>query len=350
MDRDAIKAFMGRFMEMTTGAAVMGVVSVADRAGLFRMMSGRPPATLDEVVAYTGFDTRYLEEILATLAASGIVVYDAERRTYHLPDEHAACLADESSPYCLAGWTQMVPALYRAIPGVARACREGGGVAFSEFGPDMVEGIARANGPGTRILLTRKWLPVMGDVVARLESGIRVADIGCGAGEAAIAMGRAYPSSQIVGFDVDALSIERAKAAAREAGLDNVAFERASGDAIPLEPGFDLVTTFDVIHDLVDPIAVLRRIRDALGEGGSYLMVEPVAGDELHDNLHPAGALTYAMSTLHCMTQSLAHGGAGLGAAWGPRRAEAHCREAGFSKFERLEVPNPFNAFYRVTP
>ena len=350
MDKNAIRAFMGRFMELTTGAAVMGVVAVADRIGLFARMAGRPPATLAEVAAYTGLDARYLEEILATLAAAGVIEYDAGARTYVLPEAHAVCLADETSPYCLAGWAQMVPALYRAIPGVARACSEGGGVPFSEFGPEMVEGIARANGPGTRILLTRKWLPAMSDVVARLAAGIRVADVGCGSGEAALAMARAYPASEITGFDVDSHSVERARKAAGEAGLGNVRFERCSGDAIPCEPGFDLVTTFDVVHDLVDPSAVLRRIRAALRAGGTYLMVEPVAGDELADNLHPAGALTYAMSTLHCMTQSLAHGGAGLGAAWGPRRAEAYCCEAGFSGFERLPVDNPFNAFYRVTP
>lgn len=349
MDKEAMRSFMGRFMELTTGAAVMGVVAVADRTGLFREMAGRGPATLEAIADYTGLDARYLEEILATLAAAGIVAYDAEARTFVLPEEQAVCLADETSPYCLAGWTQMVPALYRAIPGVARACREGGGVPFSEFGPDMVEGIARANGPGTRILLTRKWLPAMADVVKRLEEGIRVADVGCGSGDAAIAMARAYPASRILGFDVDAHSVERAAVAAREAGALNVAFERKSGDAIPTEPGFDLVTTFDVIHDLVDPLTVLRRIRASLREGGTYLMVEPVAGDDLAENLHPAGALTYAMSTLHCMTQSLAHGGAGLGAAWGPRRAEAISREAGFSHFERLEVDNPFNAFYRLT-
>lgn len=344
-----MRAFMGRFMEMTTGAAVMGVVAVADRTGLFRAMAGKPPGTLAEVADYTGFDARYLEEILATLSSAGIVEYDAEACTFRLPEEHAVCLADETSPYCLAGWTQMVPALYGAIPGVARACREGGGVPFTDFGPDMVEGIARANGPGTRILLTRKWLPVMKDVVERLDQGIRVADVGCGSGEAALTMARAYPASTIVGFDIDVHSVERARAAATEAGLENVHFERAGGDALPAEPGFDLVTTFDVIHDLVDPIAVLKHIRGCLRAGGTYLMVEPVAGDDLADNLSPAGALTYAMSTLHCMTQSLAHGGAGLGAAWGPRKAEEHCREAGFSAFERLEVDNPFNAFYRVT-
>jgi len=348
VDKDAMRAFMGRFMEMTTGAAVMGVVAVADRTGLFRAMAGRPPETLEAIAESTDIDARYLEEILATLAAAGIVVYAPEERTYYLPEEHAVCLADESSPYCLAGWTQMVPALYRAIPGVARACHEGGGVPFSEFGPDMVEGIARANGPGTRILLTRKWLPAMADVVERLEAGIRVADVGCGSGEAVLAMARAYPASTIHGFDLDARSVERARKAAAEAGLDNVELDCRSGETIPTQPGFDLITTFDVIHDLVDPLAVLRHIRACLRAGGTFLMVEPVAGDDLAENLHPAGALTYAMSTLHCMTQSLAHGGAGLGAAWGPRRAEALCREAGFTRFERLDVDNPFNAFYRV--
>lgn len=348
MNKEAMRAFMGQFMEMTTGAAVLGVVAVADRTGLFRDLQGQGPLTLEEITRRTGLQRRYLEEILATLSAAGIVNYDAETDRYELPDEHAACVADESSPYFLGGWSQMVPALYRAIPGVAAACREGGGVPFRDFGDDMVEGIARSNAPGTRVLLTRKWLPLMPDMVTRLESGIRVADVGCGTGTAALTLGRAYPKSEIHGYDVDAPSVERAQAAREEEGLKNVSFERVDGGSLPADPGFDLITTFDVIHDVVDPLAVLGQIREALREGGCYLMVEPVAGDTLAENLHPAGALTYAMSTLHCMTQSLAQGGVGLGAAWGPRRAEKYCREAGFGSFERLEVPNPFNAFYRI--
>ncbi|MDG2048778.1 MAG: methyltransferase domain-containing protein [Myxococcota bacterium] len=349
MDKQKMRAFMGQFMEMTTGAAVMGVVAVADRIGLFREMAGEAPANLDHWVGVTGLQPRYLEEILSTLAAAGVVAFDAELGLFSLPDEQAACLADEASPYCLVGWTQMIPALYGAIPGVARAAREGGGVAFADFGPDMVEGIARANGPGIRVLLTRKWLPVMDDVVARLEEGIRVADVGCGGGEAVFAMAKAYPASTIVGYDIDSHSIQLARSRAQSHQLSNVRFEQCSAEEIPIDAEFDLVTTFDVIHDLVEPIAVLQRIRESLSSGGTYLMVEPVAGDDLSENLHPAGALTYAMSTLHCMTQSLAHGGAGLGAAWGPRRAEMHCAEAGFSQFERLEVDNSFNAFYRVS-
>ena len=162
-------------------------------------------------------------------------------------------------------------------------------------------------------------------------------------------MAKAYPASSIVGYDIDAHSIELARGRVEAQQLSNVSFEQCSAESIPAEPGFDFVTTFDVIHDLVEPVPVLRQIRELVNPGGTYLMVEPVAGDALAENLHPAGALTYAMSTLHCMTQSLAHGGAGLGAAWGPRRAEAHCRQAGFSEFDRLDVDNAFNAFYRVS-
>jgi SAM-dependent methyltransferase len=348
MNKEAMRAFMGRFMEMTTGAAVMGVVAVADRIGLFSALAGAEPLTLDGVAELTGLERRYLQEILATLSAAEILSFDEANDTYALPAEHAACLADEASPYFLGGWTQMVPALHGAIPGVVRACREGGGVPYSDFGSDMVEGIARSNAPGIRILLTRKWLPAMPDVVERLQSGIRVADVGCGAGASTLTMARAYPSSTFTGYDVDALSIEKAQKAAAEEGLSNVSFERCGGEAIPAEPGFDLITTFDVIHDLVDPRGVLARFREALAEGGTFMMVEPVAGDCLAENLSPAGALTYAMSTLHCMTVSLAHGGEGLGAAWGPKAAEDYCREAGFGRFRRLDVDNPFNAFYEV--
>ena len=348
MDKDRMRGFMARFMEMAGGSAVMGVIAVADRTGLFGALAGKGPLSHADIERESGLDARYLTEILSTLAAAGILEYDAAAETFTLPDEHAACLADESSPYFLAGWSQMMPALHGAVPGVARACREGGGVPFSDFGADMVDGIARSNGPGTRILLARKWLAVMPDLVARLHAGLHVADLGCGAGAAVLTMARAYPASQIQGFDVDPLSIERAEASAAEEGLTNATFAVCDAEALPAEPGFDLITTFDVIHDLARPRPVLARIRRALRPGGTYLMVEPAVGDRLEDNLDMGGALTYAMSTLHCMTQSLAQGGEGLGAAWGARRAEDYCREAGFEHFERLDVPNPFNAFYRL--
>ena len=348
MDRDAIGEFASRFMEMATGAAVLGVVAIGDRTGLFGALAGRGPLSLDEIVESTGLNERYLREALASLAAAEMLHYEPERETYELPDAHAACLADESSPYFLGGWTQIIPAILKAIPGVAQAFREGGGVAYSEYGDEMVEGIARSNAPGMRILLTRRWLPAMPDVVKRLERGIRVADVGCGAAASTLAMARAYPSSSFTGYDIDARSLERARTAASVEGLENVGFERVAAEELPGDTPFDFIASFDTIHDMVNPRGALRRIREVLHPEGTYLMVEPAAGDTLKDNLGPGGALLYAMSTLHCMTVSLAHGGEGLGTAWGPRQAEELCAEAGFKRFRRLEIDNPFNAFYEV--
>ncbi len=350
MEREVVRAFLERFMGMVTGAATLGVVGVGDRTGLFARMAGRGPMTLAEVVERTGLQERYLREILSALAAAEILVYDPKSGTFELPDEHAACLADERSPYFLCGWTQIVPAILGAVPAVARSAREGGGVPYSEFGEEMVEGIARSNGPGTRILLTRKWLPAMPHVVEALERGSRVADVGCGAGTAAITLARRYPKCTVVGYDLDLPSIERARSQVAGGELPGVRFEHVAAESIPTEPPFDFVMSFDTIHDMVNPRAALRRIREALRSDGTYLMVEPAAGDTLEENLNPGGALLYAMSTLHCMTVSLAHGGEGLGSAWGPQEVEALCRESGFTRFRRLDIQNPFNAFYEVRP
>jgi SAM-dependent methyltransferase len=350
MNREAVQEFMFRFMEMATGATVIGVVGVGDRTGLFREMAGQGPLTLEQIAERTGLQERYLREGLACLAAARVVTYDPQRETYELPEEAAACLADEGSPYFLGGWAQVIPAVLRVVPHVARAFREGGGVPYSEFGEEMVAGIDRSNSPGMRVLLTRKWLPAMAELVKRLEGGIRVADIGCGSGAASITMAKAYPRSTVLGYDIDPTSIARARAAAAAEGLDNVRFEQVGAESIPTEPAFDFIASFDVVHDTVNPHAVVRRVRQALQPDGTFLMVEPAAGDTLEQNLHPGGALLYGMSTLHCMTVSLAHGGEGLGTAWGPKAAETLCRDAGFTRFRRLEVDNLFNAFYEIRP
>jgi SAM-dependent methyltransferase len=335
---------------MVTGAATLGVIGVGDRTGLCATLAGAGALTLEQITERSGLQERYLREALAALAAAGIVLYRGRDETYELPEEHAACLADEASPYFMGGWTQIVPSILNAVPKVAAAARHGGGVAYAEFGRDMVEGIDRANSPGMRILLTRKWLPAMPDVLERLHAGIRVADVGCGSGTAAITIGTAFPNSTVTGFDPDASSIDRARGAVEKTTLANVSFEILGAESLPIDPGFDLVVSFDTIHDMVNPQAVLRRIREVLPLDGTYLMVEPAAGDTLEENLNPQGALAYAMSTLHCMTVSLAHGGAGLGAAMGSKTAEYMCRAAGFTRFRRLDIENPFNAFYEVRP
>ena len=350
MDREKVGAFMERFMGMATGSALLAVTAVAERAGLFAKLAGQGALGLPAIASLTALDERYLREVLSALAAGGLVRYDAAAETFELPEEAAACLSDERSPYFLGGWTQLLPALYRAIPGVAQAMRDGGGVPYEVYGADASLGIDRSNSPGLRVLLTRKWLPALPDIVKRLEAGARVADVGCGSGTSTLTLARAYPCSEVTGYDIDAAALERARAAAERDGIRNARFEQRSAEELPAQPENTLVTAFDVIHDLARPRAVLRRIRESLLPDGAFLLVEPAAADTLAENLHPGGALLYSISTLYCMTVSLAQGGEGLGAAYGPKRAEALCREAGFGRFRRLELENPFNAFYDVRP
>lgn len=345
VDRAIVKAFMDRFDELASGAAALGVLAVADRAGLIEAMAGRGSVTVDELAA-DRFAPRYVEEILSVMAAAGVVEYESSTRRFRLPDEHAACLADPNSPYSVAGWLDVIPAAMRSIDRISHATIHGGGVPIQDFDERVVAGVDRLNSPGTRILLTKRWLPAMPDVVARLEAGARVADVGCGSGTAALAMASAYPKATVIGYDVDPRAIARARDRAEQSGLDNVSIELMPAAEIPA--GFDLITTFDVVHDLPDPVEVLGRIRTALSDGGTYLMMEPAAGASLVDNFNSRGVLIMGFSLLYCLPQALVDGGLGLGAAWGPVRAKQLCREVGFTRFEQLPIENPYSNFYRV--
>lgn len=350
MDRAAVWEFMEQFVEMAAGAATVFTLAVADRSGLLDVLGTSEPITVDAAAASSGLEPRYVEEMLHQLASARVLDYDPESGAFRLPPERATVIADDSSPYAMAGWLDMLPTAGNFIDEVAEAARRGGGVAASTYPDRMVHAVDRANAPSMRILLTRRWLPAMPDVVERLEAGARVADVGCGAGTAVLTMATAYPNSTFTGYDVDPRAIEAAIAKMNESGPGNVAFEVRSADEIPTDPSFDLITCFDVVHDLADPVGAVTRAREALSADGTFLMMEPAVEARLEDNLEPRVALLYGVSLLFCMTQSLAAGGAGLGTAWGPERAESLCREAGFSQFRRLPIENPFSAFYEVRP
>jgi SAM-dependent methyltransferase len=257
-------------------------------------------------------------------------------------------LCDETSPYFMAGFFDMLPAVLNQIDGVARATQEGGGVPFEAFGELMIRGIDRSNTPSQTVFLIDRWLPAVPDLISDLEKGARVADLGCGSGTAAILMARAFPRSSVTGFDVSPASLAVARERAK--GVDNVEFIEVEMDGLPTDPPYRLITSFDVIHDLADPLTGMLRIREALAEDGQYLLMEPNTSSNLEDNLNPMGAMDYGISTLYCMTQSLAAGGAGLGSAWGRQRAEDMAREAGFASFQPLEeITNKFSAFYLLT-
>ncbi len=349
MDKQRIAAFLERFVGYASGATTMALLAVADRSGLLSWLGAHRGGTSAEIAAGAGLEQRYVQEILSGLAAAGALHFDPDSGVFTLPVEHALFLADGSSPYFMGGWMDMVPALYAQVDGVARATKEGGGVGFEEFGVEMVKGIDRGNFPSQSVFLVDRWLPAVPRLVERLGDGIRVADVGCGTGTVPRLIARAFPESQVRGFDVseEALQVARSRADS----IPNVTFEERPAEEIPVDPPFDLITAFDVIHDLADPLAGLTRIREALSPDGRFLMMEPNVATRLEDNLHDIGALIYGISTLHCMTQSLAAGGEGVGAAWGREMAGDYARRAGFSSFEALEeITNKFSAFYLLQP
>lgn len=348
MDRDRIWQFIERMTGFAAGFTTLGLLALADRTGMLATMARGGRMSVEEVAEQSGADRRYTEEILSGLAVAGVLEYDASDETFSLPDEHAAVVADDTSPYSLAGYLDMLPSMVAQLPALTEAVESGGGVPFPEYGPRAVLGIERANSPGTRVLLARRWLTTMPDVVEKLERGARVADIGCGTGTAALTMAEAYPATEVVAVDIDEGSIERAEERLKEAGLDNVSFHL--GEAASLTGTFDLVTAFDVVHDMARPLETLRQIGSVLADDGVMLMMEPNVSSDLEDDVgKDQAALVYGMSAMFCLSQSLSQGGAGLGAAWGPRRAEDLCREAGFTEFTRLPIENPFSAFYRVS-
>jgi 2-polyprenyl-3-methyl-5-hydroxy-6-metoxy-1,4-benzoquinol methylase len=347
LDRSKVWEFIERFVEMAAGAGLIGVMAVADRAGLLEQLA-RGGWVSPEELAGDRFSERYVREILAALASAAVVDFREEDGRFRLPPEHAACLTDPTSPYLLAGWLDLLPAAMKAIDRLAEVTVQGGGIPVEDYDQRVVVGIDRANAPSQRILLTRRWLPAVPGLEALLRSGARVADIGCGSGAAALAMALAYPASQVVGYDVDSRAIDRAKATAAEAGLGNLGFVLAGAESLP--PGFDLVTALDVIHDLPDPKGALIRIREAVSPNGVLVMMEPNVGPRLPDNFSPRGSLLYAISVLYCLPQSLTGEGPGLGTAWGPVAAETLCREAGFGSFRILEIDNAFSSLYEVRP
>lgn len=348
MDRERVDAFLERFLGYASGATTIGLLAVSERCGLLSWLGEHETGTAAEIARGAGLQERYVREIMAGLAAAGVVEYEPVNERFTLPAEHALFLVSELSPFFLGGWLDMIPSGMEKLDAITNAVVNGGGVGFDEFDDGTIRGIDRGNAPSQRAFLLSRWLPAVPGLVERMENGIRVGDIGCGAGTAAILMAEAFPQSQVHGYDVSAESL--ALAESRSESIENVTFTRASVDEVPSSPPFDLITTFDVIHDLADPLVGLGHIRESLAPDGLYLMMEPNMSSRLEDNLDERGALLYGVSTFHCLTQSLAVGGAGLGAAWGREMAEDYATRAGFESFELLDgITNRFSAFYLLT-
>jgi len=344
IDRAKARAFTQLMVRHLEGAAVTLMLEVGRRVGLFEAMAPMGAVTSAQLAEKSGLSERYVREWLAAMVCGGIVEYAAAEHTYRLPREHATALTG-SSMRNLTGMVEMFPLLNRVIPDVADAFRTGRGVPYSAFQPDFTGLMDRRSRPRYDELLFSTYLAKPEGLSARLEAGIRVADVGCGTGHCITLMARRFPKSSFVGYDISESGIASARAMA--AGVGNASFEVQDVARLETTTPFDLITAFDAIHDQADPAGVLRRIHAALAPGGTFLMLDVWASSELADNVGtPMAPYLYTMSTMHCMSVSLASGGPGLGTAWGHQTATRMLREAGFADVRLFERVDPANSLY----
>jgi SAM-dependent methyltransferase len=342
-------AFTGRVLADTAAAATIVMAALGDRLGLFKSLTDEGSATSTGLATRSGLDERYVREWLNGMHAAGYLTFDAAGSTYAIPEAHAPTLAVEPGPAFFGGVLQELLGAVQRYDAVLEAFRSGGGVHHGHLHPDVGLGTARFTAAWHDHLLVPEWLPLVPETRALLERGADVADVGCGAGRASLSLARAFPASRFVGYDVSGEAVEAARMNAKSAGVeDRVTFEVLDASQ-GLPRMYDVITTFDVVHDAVAPRALLRSIREGLREGGRYLCLDINCSDETSENVGPIATLLYGFSLLYCMTTSLAEGGEGLGTLGLPESVlRSLAGEAGFTAVRRVEMDNPFNSLYEL--
>lgn len=349
MDENRAAEFTGRVLADSAAAATIVLAALGDRTGLFKDLADRGPATSGELASRTGLAERYVREWLGGLFAAGYLDYDDAQQRYALPAEHVPTLATEPGPAFFGGVHQELIGAIQRYDQVVEAFRHGGGVRQADLHPDVAAGTSRFTAQWHQNMLVQQWLPLVPATTAKLAAGARVADVGCGTGQALIALARAFPAVTGTGYDVHPPSVEQARRAAAEAGLaDRISYQVLDA-AAGLPDSFDVITTFDVVHDAVDPLGLLRSIRDALRPGGRYLCLEINCADQASANTGPIATLLYGISVLYCLTTSLAEGGEGLGTLGLPPTALRDlAAKAGFAQVRLVDMDNPFNNLYEL--
>jgi SAM-dependent methyltransferase len=346
MDEQALMDFVHKAVGDVGSVLAGSLVVIGDRLGLYRAMAGSGPVTSDELARTTGTSERYVREWLGAQAAAGYVTYADDGR-YELPDEHAIPLTDETSPACVIGAFETAIGAAQATDRIAAAFASGEGIGWGDQDPHVHAGCERFFRPGYVNFLTANWIPALDGVEGRLGEGIDVADIGCGHGASTVHMAEAYPASRFAGFDPHGASIETARKRAADAGVaERVRFECATASG--LAGSYDLIAFFDCLHDLGDPVGALATARAHLNDGGTVLLVEPMAGDQVADNLNPVGAAYYGFSTLLCTPNALSQERTlVLGAQAGETELRKVADQAGLSRFRRV-AETPFNLVFEL--
>ena len=349
IDEGKLNEFMGKFVADLGAVAHASTVVIGDQLGLYKALAGAP-MTPEELAEKTGTDARYVREWLSAQAASGYANYDPTTQRFSLSEEQALALAVEGSPAFIPGAFQLSIAIFAAVPKLIEAFRTGQGMGWHEHHAALFAGTERFFRPGYAANLVSSWLPALDGVDAKLKAGAHVADVGCGHGASTVIMAQAYPKSTFVGFDYHEPSVRRARDAAAKAGVaDRVKVEVAAAKDFP-GGDYDLVTFFDCLHDMGDPVGASAHVRGSLKPDGTWMIVEPFANDRLEDNLNPIGRIFYSASTCICTPASRSQEvGLCLGAQAGEGRLRSVVKKGGFSQFRRA-TETPFNLIFEARP
>jgi ubiquinone/menaquinone biosynthesis C-methylase UbiE len=350
IDQAKAEAFAGTMVGIINGAMLSLMTSIGHRTGLFDKMAGLPASTSEEIAEAAGLNERYVREWLGAMVTGRIVDYDASSSRYRLPPEHAMSLTRAAGPGNLATFNQFTSLMGNVEDKLIDAFRNGGGVPYSEY-ERFQELMAEESTQVVDATLIEGTLPIVPGLVARLEEGIDVLDVGCGSGHAINVMARAFPKSRFTGYDFSEEGVSVGQREAKDWGITNSKFVVKDAATIDEAAAYDLITAFDAIHDQAAPTKVLANISRALRPGGVFLMIDIAASSNLEENMdHPLAPMLYTASTMHCMTVSLALGGEGLGTAWGEQLARQMLAAAGFTKVETKSVEGDImNAYYVCT-
>lgn len=350
VDEDKLMEFVFQIVGELGSTVNSALVVIGERLGYYRSLAAHGPSTATELAERTRTDTHYAREWLNAQAAGGYVTYEPATDRYLLEPERAAVLAAEDSPVYLQGGFQMAFGVVRDAAMLLEVARTGDGIPTAHHNDDVAEGTARFFGTTYAANLVQEWLPALDGVVEKLERGASVADVGCGHGVSTVLMAQAFPRSTFVGIDITSDSVAAARRRAADAGVaDRVRFTEQPASELA-GAGLDLVTFFTCLHDMGDPVGAARQARECIAEDGTLLVVEPAAADRVEDNLHPVGRLSYCMSTLLCVPESLSQEvGLALGAQAGPARIRDVLTTAGFTRF-RTAAQTPFSHVYEARP